>query len=82
MTRTMALVVVKKKKLDFLEFGTKKKNGKEKKHRWGKRKPKEWGWTNLQNEIHDCCFSESWSFITWITPNTQNTTLKKKIKGK
>ena len=31
---------------------------------------------HLQTEIHDCRFLKFWSFISWITPDTQNTALK------
>jgi hypothetical protein len=33
---------------------------------------------HLQNEIHDCRFPKSWSFIGWKTPDTQNVALKDK----
>ena len=38
---------------------------------------------HLQDEIHNCCFLEFWSFTGWKTPDTQNTALRdRKLIGK
>ena len=33
---------------------------------------------HLQDEVHNCCFPEFWSFVCWKTPRTQNTALDMK----
>ena len=60
MTRTMALVVVKKKKLDFFRIRLQKKrkrNGKEKKHRGNNRK---------NGGVDKLTKRDSWLLFSWI----------------